>query len=251
MPKLYNYKIKITGDISEITQYDIGIMTDYQRKHNTPRKEGRTMANEQNVKRARKKVHDLVHTNWTEHTKMLTLTYAKTQLDYDILSKDYKTFLLYLKRHGFEFPYLSITEHQTKRGKKEGNAGSLHIHALLFTDNYIPFSEIKKAWGKRGSVHIEKIDKAKNKGAYVAKYISKETMPPDRKAYRTSRHIKRPEIISGLDAQGLLMQSVLNDKIILEQYDYSIMEETIQDTGEVVERNHANVTKYKTDKNWL
>ena len=62
---------------------------------------------------------------------MLTLTYAKTMIDYDILAKDYKVFLLNLKRHGFEFPYLSITEHQTKRGKKEGNKGSLHLHVLL------------------------------------------------------------------------------------------------------------------------
>jgi len=132
---------------------------------------------------------------------MLTLTYAKTQLDYDRLYIDFKIFLQHLKRKGFEFPYLAVTEHQTKRGKKEGNAGSLHLHVLIFSDTYIPFDTLKRAWSAKGSVHVQKIERAKNKGAYVAKYITKEGAPPDKKSYRTSRNIKRPTFKAGLGGE--------------------------------------------------
>ena len=45
-------------------------------------------------------------------------------------------------------------EHQIKRGVKEGNAGSLHSHVLLFDDEYIPFNAINKAWGKGIQIFI-------------------------------------------------------------------------------------------------
>lgn len=245
----YNYKIKITGDFAQAILYDEPILTGYERKHTPQRKEGRTMANEQNVKRARKNVYDLVNCNITEYSKMITLTYAETMLDYDKLYLDYKRFIESLKRKGYTFPYLAITEHQTKRGKKEGNAGSLHVHAVLFTDEYIPFKEIKASWGKRGSVHVEKLDRAENKGAYVAKYITKETMPPDKKAYRTSRNIKRPVYKTGLGDE-LDIISIVNarDYSFVSQAQYTKINGVNQDTGEVKEDTIATVLNYSKSK---
>lgn len=246
MTKIYNYQIKETGDISELKITQNPIAYGFERKHTPERRANRENANEQNAKRARRAVHDIVNTNFTEYTKMITLTYAKTNLDYEILSKDYKLFLRYLKRQGITFPYLSITEHQNKRGLKENNAGSLHLHILAFTTAYLPFKTLKDAWGKRGSVHIEKIDKAKNKGAYVAKYISKETMPPDKKSYRTSRNIKKPSITKGIGIKSNLVETILGDANIIKQYDYTMYELTNQETGEITVGNKADIAIYET-----
>ncbi len=249
---LYDYKLKKTGSISELVKYEKPIIRGYERRHDTLRKANRTSANEQNAKRARRAVHDLVNTNLTEFTKMVTLTYAKTILDYEQVSKDFKVYQLNLKRAGFQLPYLAITEHQKERGKKEGNLGSLHLHIILFSDVYLPFKQLKQAWGNRGSVHIEKLSRAKNKGAYVAKYITKETLPPDKKAYRTSRNIKRPEIVSGLDSLNVLYETIENQFELVAQYDYSIYGSVIQETGEYEKRNEAKVLTFKNehDKNF-
>lgn len=244
-PTTYNYKLKITGKQAETRYYTEPILTGYKRKHTPLRKEGRKMANIQNVKRARQNVYDIVNCNYTNFTKMLTLTYAKTQLDYNQLYLDFKHFRESLKRKGYDFPYLSITEHQTKRGKKEGNKGSLHIHALLFTDSYIPFKTIKESWGKRGSVHIEKIDDIENKGAYVSKYITKEGQIPDKKSYRTSRNIKRPTFRVGLGDEIDLISLVGKDYDFISQYDYNVDRGFNQETGEINQEIVCKVMKLK------
>ena len=61
---------------------------------------------------------------------------------------------------------------------------------------------IKKSW-KHGFVKINaQFQGIDHKGAYIAKYIQKETMPPDKKAYRTSRNVKRPTEKAGLGTVG-------------------------------------------------
>jgi len=241
----YNYKIKETGSHAEAIIYEEPILTGYQRKHTPTRKVGRTMANEQNAKRARKNVYDLVNTNYTEFTKMITLTYAETMLDYDQLYMDWKRFVESLKRKGIKFPYLAITEHQLKRGKREGNEGSLHVHAILFTNEYIPFKTLKACWGTRGSVHIEKIDKASNKGAYVAKYITKDAMPPDKKSYRTSRNIKRPTVRVGLGDEIDVITSVKTKGFgFVSQTKYTKINGANQETGEIKEDTIATIMKF-------
>lgn len=71
--------------------------------------------------------------------------------------------------------------------KKEGNAGSLHSHCILFDDEYIPFDAINKAWGK-GNTDIHKLNDINNVGAYVSKYLTKETYSEfSRHSYHISR----------------------------------------------------------------
>jgi len=240
----YDYVIKYTGEFALTTVYSKPIYTGYARTHTPKRGENRTMANEQNIKRAKRNVYDIVNCNVTKHTKMLTLTYAKTQLDYDRLYIDFKIFLQHLKRKGFEFPYLAVTEHQTKRGKKEGNAGSLHLHVLIFSDTYIPFDTLKRAWSAKGSVHVQKIERAKNKGAYVAKYITKEGAPPDKKSYRTSRNIKRPTFKAGLGGEIESVEALGFEWKHLNHSQYTVTRGVNQAIGEIVPDLMAEVDYY-------
>lgn len=215
----------MTGKIATIYKYNALLSDGWTREHNPKRSEGRTMANDQNLKRAKRNVHDLVNTNLTEYTKMLTLTYAKTCLDLEELNRDFKVFMQNLKRIGFSnIPYLAVVEHQVKRGKREKNAGSLHMHVLLFTDLFIPFDVLKQAWGNRGSVDIQALEQVENVGAYVSKYITKEGQIADKKSYRTSRNIKKPtinKVTAGIE-QVLADLSSKGFKTISNTYDYKL-----------------------------
>ena len=145
------------------------------------------MANEQNAKRARRAVHDIIETNKTKYTKLITLTYAENMQDYDRLAHDFKVWRRALQRKGINFPYLYIVEKQKR--------GALHIHAVVFTNDFLDKDTISKHW-PHGFVDLRatKPEQHDNLGAYVAKYITKDSMPPDRKAYRTSRNIKKPTV---------------------------------------------------------
>lgn len=243
--KTYNTKTKVTGEITTTITYDRHILTGYERRHTPMRKPNRDKANEQNAKRAKKQVHDIVNTNWTKYTKMITMTYRETTLDYDTVAHDFKMFRKALQRRGYDFPYLTIIEHQIKRGKKEGNAGSLHIHCLAFTDRYIPFETLKSVWTRLGSVQIEKLDKAENKGAYVAKYITKEALPPDKKSYRTSRNIKKPTIMVGSYEQSVVLDNIMESHNLISYVDYTIKGSELQD-GTIEELNHATGFVYES-----
>ena len=150
------------------------------------------MANEQNAKRARKAIYDIVEMNKTPYTKMITLTYKENMQDYDRLSHDFLMFRQALKRKGVDFPYLYVVEKQKR--------GALHIHCIAFTDDYIDHKLLKKCW-RHGFIKINaQFQEIDHKGSYIAKYVQKETMPADKKAYRTSRKIKRPTSRVGLGA---------------------------------------------------
>ena len=192
-PFYYNTKIRQLGDTAEIIHYgDRLINQGYERTWTPTRKEKRTMANEKNAKRARKAIYEIVSINTTKYTKMITLTYSDPNYDYDQLSKDFKRFRYNLKNNGIEFPYLYVVEQHNSEKTAKTRKGSLHIHLIAFIDDYIPIKTLEKAW-KKGFIKINaQFDKVEHKGAYIAKYVQKETMPPDKKAYRTSRNIKKP-----------------------------------------------------------
>ena len=195
----YSYRIKdLRNGTIQVTTYDIPQMVGFKRKHTPERRENRMTANEQNAKRARRNVFELTEANLTPYTKFITLTYAEPQFDYDVLAKHWKSFIRHLDRKGYQFPYLWVIEKHDSEKTAENRRGSLHIHALAFTDKYIPHKTLAKAW-PHGHVKINaKFQEVDHKASYVAKYIQKESMPPDKKAYRTSKDIKRPTTRVGL-----------------------------------------------------
>ncbi len=226
MTDYMNCKVIKCGDVWEVMVFENPVKVGFKvydriRKEKTDKTEKRF----DNLMRSRTAVRQLVLCNQTRYTKFLTLTYAVTNLDYDAVTKDFKQFIQNLKRQGFQFPYLYVIEHQKERGEKEGNDGSLHVHCLLFSDEYIPFVKLKQAWGKRGSLDIQAIKDIRNLGAYVCKYITKEGyVGKNKPMYHVSRGLKRPVVkslyLSG-DAIGYepwtSVEDVLNGLDILYQ----------------------------------
>ncbi len=195
-PKRRIEKIVISGNVIEYIRYVNPINVE-PRKHeiykNEEKSEGKR---EDNLLRARANIRRCIWCNQTKYTKFVTLTYSETELSIDNVIYDFKQFIKKLRRKGYKIPYLYITEHQKKRGIKENNEGCLHIHCVMFTDEFIDSKIINSCWGK-GNTDIHAIQNIKNLGAYVCKYLSKEELSLYHKhSYHISRGLKKSEILT-------------------------------------------------------
>lgn len=188
-------RVVVSGDTVEIFEYSNGILVGEKREHEVKRKgEGESDGKRlDNLYRARQNIRRLVWCNITKQfTKMVTLTYAKTVLDSKTVKMDIQKFVRQMRRFGYDMKYLYVLEHQTKRGKKEGNAGCLHVHMFLFNDEKVSLDHLNRAW-KHGQTDIKVLRDIRNSGAYVCKYITKENYAEyGCNVYGCSRGLKRP-----------------------------------------------------------
>lgn len=173
VPKRRIEKIVISGNVIEYYRY-LKPLNVEPREHDIEKnRETSEGKRDRNLYRARADLRRAIWCNQTKYTKFVTLTYKDTELDQDNVIYDYKQFIKKLRRREFIVPYVYVTEHQKKRGIKEGNAGSLHIHSLLFTDEFISADIINTCWGL-GNTDIHSLKDVNNLGAYVCKYLTKE-----------------------------------------------------------------------------
>lgn len=153
-----------------------------------------------NLARARQSVRRIIWCNITPHTKFLTLTCSDTCLELKAFQRKLQTFFQAMTRKNYKLSYLYVLERQLERGKKEGNAGSWHAHIVVFNDEKIPLDVLNSCW-KHGYTDIKILnglrcrdsEKIKDVGAYVCKYITKDTaLELGAKCFRCSKGLKRP-----------------------------------------------------------
>lgn len=158
---------------------------DEQKKENKEKRED-------NLYRARQNIRRIIWSNQTDYTKFLTLTYKDTVLDVAKVQRDITTFVQSMRRKNYDMKYLYVLENQRERGKNENNDGCLHIHMVIFIDEFIKLEDLRKSW-KQGYVWIEKIDNVKNLGAYVCKYLTKDNLTEfGKRSYSCSLKLNRP-----------------------------------------------------------
>lgn len=196
VPKRRIEKIVISGKVVEYYRY-LKPLSVEPREHDIEKnKEKSEGKRDRNLYRARADLRRAIWCNQTKFTKFVTLTYKDTELDQDNVIYDFKQFIKKIRRRGYNIPYVYVTEHQKKRGIKEGNAGSLHIHVLLFTDEFIRADIINACWGL-GNTDIHSLKDVNNLGAYVCKYLTKEEFNLYHKhSYHLSRGLKKPEVLT-------------------------------------------------------
>jgi len=137
---------------------------------------------------------------------LFTLTYAINQTDVRIGYRDLTSFIQSLRyKFGSEFRYVAVPEFQKR--------GAVHFHCLIWDfPKDILHSErqdrtIAKLWG-HGFVDVYITDGNEKIAGYLAKYMSKAFLDGSLKsckAYVGSRNLKRPNIISGIDSIGIVM----------------------------------------------
>lgn len=207
--KFLGYKAVVCGDMIEFYSFEKPFYAEYIREYEIVKdaEDEEKEKRHDNLTRARRNVRQIVLCNLTPHTKILTLTYAQTQLDTKVFQKDFKAFCEVMNYNGFKLRYLYVLERQLERGLKEGNEGTVHAHLIIFNDEIIPMKLLKKAW-KHGRLEIRVLnglrytkeetgktskEKIKNAGAYLCKYLNKEAnLEWGSRVYRCSKGLKRP-----------------------------------------------------------
>jgi len=155
--------------------------------------------------RTRRNIRRLINANKTM-SKFLTLTFADNVCDIDFANYEFKKFIERLK---YQYPtldlkYLTVIEFQKR--------GAVHYHMILNTPK-IKASKIAELWGN-GFIKINQIKKCDNVGAYVSKYLSKESTERlfNRKKFFCSRNLEKPvEIVDNFVIDNLLEMYKIKD----------------------------------------
>lgn len=189
-------KVIVSGNVVEVYTYSQGIRCGVPREYDIVRDRSSDTSVEEgkridNILRARQIVRRIIWANETPYSKFVTLTYAKTELDVHKVMHDIKMFVKHMRRHDYEMQYLYVLENQKARGLKEGNDGCLHVHMVIFNDKKIPLDLLNSAW-PHGSTDIGILRDKENSGAYISKYITKDTVTFfNEHVYHCSHGLKR------------------------------------------------------------
>jgi hypothetical protein len=196
-PERYRIKIYKFGDIYEFYIYEIPVFIGFQKSNCELGRDTTEEVKIENrikvVTRIRNRVRRLTLANFNENSKFFTATFAENITDMEFANYEFMKFIQRLKYHYGDFKYLVVVEFQDR--------GAIHYH-MISDFGYIKHSELAKIWGN-GFVWIRDLLKSNNGkpvdnvGAYIVKYMNKDVLDErlmGKKAYFTSRNLKRPEI---------------------------------------------------------
>lgn len=208
-------KVKITGHILELSQYEKQIMIGPRRRHHKDDEEEKEDDSEieqerltpeeikkKNMRRAKNKIIDAINSNaYQWHSRngvvimpiFLTLTFWDNITDLDFAHNEFKNFIRRLSyevrgRKETFLKYVSVVEFQDR--------GAIHYHVVIFN---LPFMEriydkFRALW-TCGSSNIRSIKNTKNIGRYMCKYLTKADnwdKLQGRKSYFVSDGLKAP-----------------------------------------------------------
>jgi len=197
-PKCYKIKVFKLGDIYEVYKYEIPVYAGYhkfKKRSNKITDENTKKENRKKVvTRIRNNVRRLAIENFNEYSRFFGATFGDNITNMDYANNEFKKFIKRIKYRYGDFKYLAVVEFQER--------GAIHYH-MLSDFGYIEHSDLDKLWGN-GFVWINSLltgNKGKpvdNVGAYIVKYMNKNNIDKrlmGKKAYFTSRNLKRPEIV--------------------------------------------------------
>lgn len=186
----YFEKIVVTQGIVEVWRYEkLNV-------HGGGARDGDGAEHEKNYRYTqrvrRNRIRQLICSNFDSTSKFVTLTFD-TNRDFDITDVQacnlfFKNFILRLKYRFPDLRYVAVIEFQDKNGR-----GAVHYH-MICNLPFIKKSELQEIW-RGGFVKINAIDKVDNVGAYVIKYMCKDTEDArlcGENAYLHSRGLKEP-----------------------------------------------------------
>ena len=146
----------------------------------------------------------------------VTLTFKEDIRDIREANRRFSVFIRWLNydlflRKGNFLKYVVVTEFQDKN-----RDGVVHYHVIFFNMPFIDSDELAEIWG-HGFVKINKIDRVKNIGGYVTKYMSKN-FDDDRldghKRYFSSRGLTQPRKINDQNLATAIMAKLPADKLV-------------------------------------
>lgn len=193
----YNKKIVIAGDKIQVYDYLYPMPKSFKTERTNYQKNG-DKKKIYSLQRTRNNLILTINSNVNYYSKFITLTTKETTLNRTEFLKMFKVFKIYFEREFKEqLKYVGVMERQKKRGLKEDNDGSIHLHLIVFNSQKLAFKRLKACW-PYGSIDIKKVDYNSNLGVYLAKYLTKDNINDfNKKSLLKSRNLKEPTTIYG------------------------------------------------------
>lgn len=200
----FNKKIIVSGSVVEIYEYEKTMFKGKSSsggRHHTD-SENTEKNREITLNRARKDIRRIINSNvgkYDEMAKFITLTFADNVTDVKVANYE---FLKYVKRLNYDIfgskkailKYTVVPEVQKR--------GSIHYHCVFYNMPYVKHAKLLELWNvgdevKKGSLNVKKIEHVDNIGAYVCKYLTKDTSSvfEGKKCYFNARGLYKPEEI--------------------------------------------------------
>jgi len=199
MANYYKTKVQTTDSLIKYWVYSKPITYDYESKRQNYEKAKEGNKRQDSLNRSRSKMIDLIDANVNYYSKFITLTLNEkySQLARDEFLKKFKQFQKNFKRKfNKALAYVGVLEKQFKRQKKYNlKQAPWHIHLIVFISQKLDFKILKKCW-PYGSVDIKKVDYQGNLSIYLAKYLTKDNIKLNKKAFLSSRNLKKPNVIT-------------------------------------------------------
>ena len=204
-PKAFNQRIVKSGDVYEIYDYENPVFTGFSSKGgrhhaiNTSH-EVKEENRERALTKTRKDIRNLINCNFNrygEKSKFLTLTFKEDVTDLALANKYLFDFV---KRVNYQIfgtkksalKYTCVPEIQWERFAKYG-VKVWHFHLVLYNLPWTHQSVLQSIWGN-GHVWVNVVDDVDNVGAYICKYITKESAAElvGKKSVSNSRGLYKP-----------------------------------------------------------
>lgn len=190
--KSYSQKLIISGNVVELYDYDLPVVRSDRKRIGRAGQNGTTeqqkLLNRQKVAaRARQTIRRLANANFDKNSKFITLTFKDNVTDLKEANNEFVKFRKRLSRWlGIPLQYIAVLQFQYR--------GAVHYH-LLMNCPYIDNAVLARLW-RHGFVRINRIDNVDNIGAYITRYMTKDTLDERLagvKCYFTSHNLKKPE----------------------------------------------------------
>lgn len=229
-----NARIIISGRNVETYNYKEGVVTYGFPGYKGPRKKKIEVVDEESRRkkedsrrrsmlRSKAELTRIINANAGEYKKETGEPYPAVFATFTFKEdvKEIKTangiFTCFIKRLNYEFAeydnlkYTVITEFQDRN-----RDGVIHYHAIFFNLPFIESDKLAEIWGQ-GFVKLNKIDRVKNIGGYVTKYMSKnfdDNRLDGHKRYFSSRGLLRPRKINNQLVARQIMAELPENKIV-------------------------------------
>lgn len=208
--KQFNKRVVVSGNVLEVYEYEKPVVQGMGKKRigraNTLFTSDEVKAENRGktARRARRYVRGVVNAN-PHLNKFLTLTYAENLKELRRARYDFDKFIKRIKTRFKKFLYVVVIEFQKR--------GAVHFH-LLCNLPYVEAKELAKIWG-HGFIKINRIDNVDNVGAYVTKYMTKDSVDErlaGKKCYSMSKGLKQPKEYTDETEIAEIMENLENVK---------------------------------------
>jgi hypothetical protein len=193
---LYSQKLIISGNCVELYNYSKPIKHNYvNNKKEKPKIQTELYLGNEKIfynkrddvlSRTRSNIRRLINSN-PDFSKFTTLTFKENLTNITQANNHFNKFIKRLKyQYSDNLKYLAVIEFQKR--------GAVHYH-MLNNLSYVPADVYATTWGN-GFVNLKNINKISNVGAYVCKYLTKDSFDgnmKNRKKFFHSRNLNEPQ----------------------------------------------------------